>query len=296
MSKHAYLILAHTNIPQLAVLLSMLDYDKNDIFVHIDAKQKEYDKSMLQSAVKKSSLYLLDNPISVEWGQYSGIEVKLKILEEAVCHGPYSFYHLISGTDLPIKPQKQIHIFFDKHTGKEFIHFEYGKHDYSYRYKYYYDFLKDRPRPTSKLDKGLIRLRASMQALAGIDRTKKYPDIVFRKGSNWFSITDAFAKELLAYMDWIFEAFHSTYCADECVVQTIAYNTSFRDAVYDMGENSDQHAIMRMIDWQRGHPYVFRSTDFDQLVHSDYLFARKFDMNVDSDIIYKIRDYILSEQ
>ena len=94
MSKHAYLILAHTNIPQLAVLLSMLDYDQNDIFVHIDAKQKEYDKLMLQSAVKKSSLYLLDNPISVEWGQYSGIEVKLKILEEAVCHGPYSFYHL----------------------------------------------------------------------------------------------------------------------------------------------------------------------------------------------------------
>ena len=55
MSKHAYLILAHTNIPQLAVLLSMLDYDQNDIFVHIDAKQKEYDKSMLQSAVKKAA-------------------------------------------------------------------------------------------------------------------------------------------------------------------------------------------------------------------------------------------------
>ena len=79
MSKHAYLILAHTNIPQLAVLLSMLDYDQNDIFVHIDAKQKEYDKSMLQSAVKKSSLYLLDNPISVEWGQYSGIDL-VKVL------------------------------------------------------------------------------------------------------------------------------------------------------------------------------------------------------------------------
>lgn len=295
MNRHAYLILAHTNIPQLAVLLSMLDYPDNDIFIHMDARQKNYDRSALFAAVKKSKLILLENPIAVTWGQFSGIEVKLRILEEAVSHGPYCYYHLISGMDLPLKPQKQIHAFFEDHRGKEFIHFEYGKHDYSYRYKYYYDFLEGRGRPSGKLQKGMIRLRASMQALAGVDRTKKYPDIVFRKGSNWFSITDAFAKEILSRRNWIYEAFRATYCADECVIQTIAYNSDFRSAIYQMGEDSDQHAIMRWIDWQRGHPYVFRSGDFDELMRLDYLFARKFDMNIDSAIIQKIYECVMEQ-
>ena len=296
MNKHAYLVLAHTNISQLAVLLSMLDNERNDIFVHMDAKQKNFDKSLLYASVKKSTLNILDNPISVEWGLYSGVEVKLKLLEKAVAHGPYCYYHLISGMDLPIKTQKYIHDFFDANTGQEFIHFEHGKHDYSYRYRYYYDFLDGKPRPKGKFNKGLIRLRASMQRFSGTDRIKKYPDIVFCKGSNWFSITDAFAKEVLRRREWIYDAFHSTYCADECVIQTVAFNSDFRDRMYYNGKDSDQHAIMRLIDWQRGHPYVFRNADYDELINSDFLFARKFDENIDAEIIYKIHDKILSDE
>lgn len=34
---HAYLIMAHKNIQQLKILLKLLDYNENDIFIHIDA-------------------------------------------------------------------------------------------------------------------------------------------------------------------------------------------------------------------------------------------------------------------
>ena len=34
--KHAYLIIAHNNWKQLSLLLSVLDDERNDIYIHID--------------------------------------------------------------------------------------------------------------------------------------------------------------------------------------------------------------------------------------------------------------------
>ena len=47
--KHAFLIIAHNEYPVLEVLLSMLDDERNDIYLHIDKRATE-----LVSANKKS--------------------------------------------------------------------------------------------------------------------------------------------------------------------------------------------------------------------------------------------------
>lgn len=41
--KHAFLIMAHGSLPLLRVLLSMLDDERNDIFLHIDRKSDMLD-------------------------------------------------------------------------------------------------------------------------------------------------------------------------------------------------------------------------------------------------------------
>ena len=41
-SRHAYLIIAHTQFGQLKKLLRMLDDGRNDIYVHIDSKAKDF--------------------------------------------------------------------------------------------------------------------------------------------------------------------------------------------------------------------------------------------------------------
>lgn len=38
MMKHAFLIIAHNEYPILEVLLSMLDDERNDIYLHIDKR------------------------------------------------------------------------------------------------------------------------------------------------------------------------------------------------------------------------------------------------------------------
>ena len=45
---------------------------------------------------------------------------------------------------------------------------------------------------------------------------------------------------------------------------------------------------MRFIDWNKGNPYIVRSIDFEQLMSSDRMFARKFDEKVDFDIVERI--------
>ena len=46
--------------------------------------------------------------------------------------------------------------------------------------------------------------------------------------------------------------------------------------------------IVRAIDWHRGHPYIYRIEDYKMLKESNCLFARKFDENVDNEIIDKL--------
>lgn len=41
----------------------------------------------------------------------------------------------------------------------------------------------------------------------------------------------------------------------------------------------------RYIDWKRGKPYVFKKEDFNDLINSEALFTRKFDLNVDREIV-----------
>ena len=42
----------------------------------------------------------------------------------------------------------------------------------------------------------------------------------------------------------------------------------------------------------KGFKYVFKSSEFEELIKSDMLFARKFDCSVDKQIIDKIYSFI----
>lgn len=50
--KHAWLIIAQNNISQLLKLIKFLDRDCNDIFIHMDKKNKEYSYRLIEETVK----------------------------------------------------------------------------------------------------------------------------------------------------------------------------------------------------------------------------------------------------
>ena len=118
-----------------------------------------------------------------------------------------------------------------------------------------------------------------MQRIVGVFRHK---NVRFQKGPQWFSITDDFARHILSAYPWVRRLFRYTFCPDELFVQTVLINSTFVDRQYKTPVTG---YIARRIDWKRGYPYVFKTTDFDELVNSPELFARKFDIDTDKGIV-----------
>lgn len=285
--RHAYLIMAHKDDITFRTLLRLLDDARNDIFVHMDAKNKDWDKEEPLSAVKQAGCFAIPR-ISVLWGGYTQIECELNLLEAATAQGHYDFYHLLSGQDLPIKGQDEIHSFFDAHRGTEFVRYVDKPIDCSqrvYGHWLWNKYGRDRTQKT------LARLDKLWSLVEHAVAPREY-DYEFQKGTNWFSIGDSFARYVVSKRAWAQDIFPNSFCCDEVFLHTILWNSPYKDKVYRQNGEDNWDAIQRLIDWERGTPYCYRYSDFEELKNSPLLFARKFDCEKDPQIIEAIASLV----
>ena len=187
--KHAYMITAHKNDLTFYTLLSMLDHPRNDLYIHMDINNRAFDPESVKQYVQHSQVYFVPR-IHVVWADYTLTYVKILELQTAIETGnDYAYYHFISGEDLPIQTQEDIHAFFDAHQGKEFVNYEWQEFPYQNRIRYYY-FFQDKAGRGRSLYKwffrGLDRISVGFQKLFGVWRN---PDVPFQKGEGWASIT-----------------------------------------------------------------------------------------------------------
>lgn len=286
-NKHAYLIIAHNQFELLKKLIMLLDDERNDIYLHVDKKMSNFDATKIVGVCKKSRLIVLPKRISVHWGGYSIIRVEMELLKAATSHGYYAYYHLLSGVCLPLKNQDAIHEFFNRHNGKEFIDLWKLK-ETTYSRFHYYTLLPEGERNF------LTRLlNNSVKGILMLLHIKMNRDVDFHYGSQWFSITDGFARYIVENEDWIDKVFsHSSTC-DEVFVPTLLFRSPFAGNVY-MQQDEEGRTVgnMRFIDWTRGasirHPYTFTIEDYELLKRQPHLFARKFNMDIDHSIINKL--------
>ena len=264
----------------------MLDHPQNDIFIHMDAKNKLYNPSDTLKLVKFSNIYHTRR-IKVAWGGYSQIEAELILLEASTENGSYEHYHLLSGADLPIKKQEDIIAFFEEHHGLEFVSFQSDVFpaDHEIRVRFYHPLQeyvgRDRKFFTRVRNFSIKKLNGACIIFQKIMRKKRNMGINFQKGSNWFSITDELARYVLTQKDWIRKVFCYTFCCDEVFLHTIVRASDFCNRLF---RNS-----ARFIDWKRGGPYVFTIDDLEAIKQSEAMFARKFDETKDAEIIREIQ-------
>ncbi|MDE6291956.1 MAG: beta-1,6-N-acetylglucosaminyltransferase [Muribaculaceae bacterium] len=295
MGKHAYLILAHKNLKQLQKLIELLDHPRNDIYLHIDSKVKDFIPETFKSVCKYSSLIILPERLNVNWGGVSIMRAELALLKNSVGKGPYDYYHLLSGMDLPLKRQNDIHAFFDKHKGKEFISLWKFKKSTLSRFRYYTIF----PEGESKFRTRIVNhIFKGLQMVCGFRINRQ---VSFRFGSQWFSITDDLARYILDKEQWLEKVFGHTSTCDEIFIQTLVCNSRFKDHLFvsePVASNRESTlGNMRFIDWTRGdsvrHPWTFRVDDETLLDSVEHLWARKFDETVDGEIIDRIYDRLM---
>ena len=269
--KHAYLIVAHDNFEQLNTLLNLLDDERNDIYLHIDKKSAGFSPEMLSGALSRASLHLVRRG-SITWGGYSQIRTTLLLLKQA-CKTAHSYYHLLSGVDLPLKTQSEIHSFFEHNPDREYIAVDNKLHRdeaLAERVRYFYPFQDIIGRHHSPLYDFLRTLQGKLVALQmklKISRIPAAAPYVY-KGSNWFSISHEAALYLLSRQKEIRRRFRMSSCGDEFYLQTVFMLSPFAKKLADNN--------LRFIDWDRGMPYTFTGEDYELLMNSGMLFARKF--------------------
>lgn len=289
-NRHAYLMLAHNQPRLLQVLIDMIDDERNDIYLHIDAKA---DMSQFASIHAEKSKLIFTKRKKVYWGDFSMTNTELMLFETAQRNGPYLYYHLLSGVDLPLKTQNYIHHFMDDvYRGHEFIGISKNM-DYEYRMRYYYLFGRYY-RTSQRIGHFLSVIKKysiMLQKKIGIWRNK---NVVYCKGPQWVSITDDLCRFILANKKKIRKLYHHTFIADESCFQTIVHNSQFYDMIHDKEDGNN--SCMRLIDWDKepgkSSPHTWIREDWDDLTSSDRLFARKFSEK-DMAFIYRLKDYVM---
>ena len=294
--RHAILITTHDNVEISKNLLSLYD-DKNiDFYFLIDKKAKSYNEEVLKDICKKSNVYFVPK-INIYWGSFSQIQAEYILLENAVKKS-YDYYHLISGCDIPLYTKNEFFDFFEQNKGKEFV--EYSpkeiaeKNKVQDRVKYYYAFMESVREKSAIKRKPKTFLREfflKLQKLLKIDRTKGKE---FQYGSNWFDITDDFAKYVLKNKPWVSKHFKKTCCADELFLQTLLFNSPFySNNYYCLNEKNRILQRNRYTDWTRGQPYTFKKEDYNEIINiKESLFIRKFNYKNDAEIVNKLFDWL----
>lgn len=276
MDKHAFLILAHDNPKTLSKLLSQIDNERNDIYLHLDIKSK-IDSSLLKCV--KANLVLIERT-DVYWGEYSQTNATLRLLEAASKNNNYKYYHLLSGTTLLTKPLDEFYSFYDN-TDLEYFHI--NRHTFKSiqkRCKYYYPFIKTKVFRKSKFVKGLSLIFGQIQAIIGINRLRKSPLNPIYNGMEWFSITDDYCRYILSKENLIYKTFHHTLAAEEVFVQTLAmHSDEFKNRVYGFNGKDDHIDASKTYQfWNSGKSTVIKTKEQLEIVQKDKrcFFARKF--------------------
>ena len=264
--------MAHGNFSILKSMMKILDDERFDFYIHIDAKTETGgEERELLSICKKSKVYLTQR-IAVYWGHYSQTQTQLLLIKAAMNNTEkYDYFHLVSGIDMPLKTPDEIDSFISKNIGSEFV--TVWRTD-NWRMKYKYPFIKKYKRSKNeiinKVKKGLISrvLRLPRTKEADIQKNKGWTVYC---GDAWYSISYDLAEYLLFHEDEIMRYWKDCYIADECLLATIVKNTpEFERKMYPTNT--------REIRWENCVPHIWTKSDLPYLYKSTAIFARKFSL------------------
>lgn len=278
----AYVIRAHHRPAQLARLVDRLSTGDASFYVHVDARasQAAYD-DMRQRLGGRDDVRWTPRVKSYYGGfsfvrsQLSGLGAVEPVPEHVV---------LLSGQDYPLMPAVEIEQTLRARAGESLLeHFRIPAHD---RW----------PDENGGLDRiryfHLERLRYRTRTLRLPFITRPFPDgLEPYGGSTWGVLSAGAVRTVLAFPETrpdAFRFFEHVRMPDEIFLQTVLLNSPERGRV----ANESVHYV----EWPGGaHPTTFGREDLPRLAASRKLFARKFDVEHDAEILDLIDRELLGQ-
>lgn len=284
--KLAYLILAHKLPEQLTRLVNTLNNETSHFFIHIDKRAEAVYSEAQRQLAAFPNVQFVSKRYSCRWGQFSIVNATIASLEMLVKSGAdFEAVFLLSGQDYPIKHQSYIDSFLAHHPGQQFIDW----------------FPLDQPNKWTNQGGPYQAMRrvenwhfAFRSKWIHLPLQRKLPNgFLPYGGSQWWTLTRDCVEWIVDFVTnnpEFLHFFRYTFIPDELFFQTLLLNSPFRKEVVNDG--------LRYVDFSRANPTppaVLLKQDFEFLRNgTDALFARKFDMNRDSEILDLIDREILN--
>lgn len=283
MNEIAILIIAHKNQHQLELLLRNLA-DDFDLYVHID-KTSAINKEELTVKYPKIRFY---SELHVVWGGYNLSACSLFLFQQAY-KGNYKYYALISGQDLPLLSNEEIKNFIYKNDSSYIVSDKLPIKHWAYngginRYELYWEHDITGNSLWDTFRRKLIGNIRKIQLKYNI-RRPFYKRMDVYGGSNWVLLKQDAMDYLISFIDEnprFMKRLKYCFCTDELWMQTILATSNCNI--------KNEH--FTYLDWGTGpeYPRTLRMEDYNKIVESPYPFARKFDSEVDNEIIEKLLD------
>ena len=301
MLKIGFIILAHQKPKQLSKLISVIQSESTFFFLHID-KRADKQSFLNEDRIRDcKNLFFLPRFKSY-WGGIGLVKATLEGLKEAVRNN-CDYALLLSGSDYPIKSNKEIIEFLNTHKGFSFV--DYYKMPASYwlpgkeinRIKKYYFHLNNKlfEYPMSSDTPGILRKSVNFILSFFLKKERTFPkDIIPYGGDQWFCITKEACQEVLDFYlhhPEVLAFLEHTLIPDEIFIQTALFNSGNKNLINKIIGHSLTH-----INWESKNnpsPVLFNTSDFSILAQSDKLFARKFEMDQSPELINLIDQQLL---
>ena len=283
--KIAILLLCHKNIEQINRFLDLFCDKHYGIFVHIDKKSNIGEHIHLNPNVR---LLPDDKRVDVKWAGYSQIEATNNLIELAHSIGKFDYYWLCSGQDFPIKSNTDILSFFYSKPKCNYINLFCSLHNGSEKSTHYdkrndiryLDFLMGREWWKKILRRSYVFLTGGYNYTFPFFK-RKLDDMKFYFGSQWWCLNNDTIEWIINYHHNhpIYDSyFRRVSTPDESYYHTLVMNSPYKIERLD---------YLHYIEFSENEPSprILVSADIDLLNNTSFLMARKFDSNIDNNVI-----------
>jgi hypothetical protein len=280
--KIAHLILAHNNPEQLHRLVTSLTYADDAVYIHLD-KKTPIAQFLHLSQLK--NVFFVSKRVQVSWGSYNIVAATVNGFKDIISSGEYYDYvNLLSGGDYPLQTPQYIHKFLEANPDKAFM-------SYQFMHQEWIEALPriTRYHLTNYNFPGCYLLQKLLNRFMPL---RKMPGSLVPVGrSQWFTASMGCIKYIVDYWNKhprFVRFLRFTWGADEFAFQTILYNSVHRE---NMVNNN-----MRFMDWSANgvSPAILTMEHKDQVMATDKLFARKFDLHTHPEIMDALDEKIAS--
>lgn len=309
-----YLILAHKNPIQLKQTIAQLDDTDSFFFIHIDLNANI---EPFREFITGENVIFIEKREKCLWGDFSIVKATIHLIEAVVNHNKGGFSILMSGQDYPIKSKTDINSFLKQYSDYNFIECipieqKWNKkmvQDKVWHYHIihsskrsdsnsYAPFLhtdcKQKIRTLAHFVKGRLSYENLLKILR-FPKRKPFFDRLYA-GSQWWAFNEVTLRKIHHFIKEnhfdLENYFKYTSAPDEIFFQSIIMYLQQSDP------NIQTKPSLTYVNWERKGcqlPVTFQSTDFEEITkQTNSLFARKFDFDVDTEIIRLINSHINS--